>query len=237
VSFTLTLRRHLRQLQRSVVDRPRASTWLQRNTVHTDWPEQLHLTQVVKPSSSTEAKLNNIALAASHINDRQWVTGQSFVFWHLVGQPSQEKGFQAGRSLLGGELVSDMGGGLCQLAGGLYHLALQAGLGIEERHNHSVDLYTPATRYTPLGSDAAVAWAFKDLRLNNTLSQNIAWRITIRKDAVRFALHAEHTIAECPIRFERLPDLVGGRQVRTWRARGGKVEQINHSTYKLPIQN
>ena len=71
MSFTLTLRRHLRQLQRSVVDRPTASTWLQQNTPQTDWLEQLHLTQVVKPSSSTAAKLNNIALAASHINDRE----------------------------------------------------------------------------------------------------------------------------------------------------------------------
>jgi vancomycin resistance protein VanW len=237
VSFPLFLRRHLRQIQRSVVDRPRSSAWVHRDSRTTDWPEQLHLTQPVKPSTSTAAKLNNIALAASHINERSWTPGQSFVFWHLVGQPTQETGFQAGRSLLGGELVSDMGGGLCQLAGGMYHLALQAGLGIEERHNHSVDLYTPATRYTPLGSDAAVAWAFKDLRLQNTLGQDLAWRISVQEASVRFALHAAHPISECPIRFERLSAIEGRRQVRTWRAKSGLVEQINLSTYKLPKQD
>ena len=193
MSIPLTIRRHLRQLQRSVVDRPTASGWLQRDAQTTDWTEQLYLTQVVKPSSSTDAKRNNIRCAAAHFNDRIWRPGQAFVFWHLVGQPSQESGFQAGRSLLGGELVSDMGGGLCQLAGGMYHLALQAGLDITERHNHSVDLYTPASRYTPLGSDAAVAWAFKDLRLVNALSQDLAWRITVSEHSVRFALHVDGT--------------------------------------------
>ncbi len=234
MSLPLTLRRHLRQLQRAVTDRPTASSWLQREAPTTDWPEQLHLTQPIKPSSSTAAKLNNIRLAASHLNERSWTPGQRFVFWHLVGQPSAETGFQAGRSLLGGELVSDMGGGLCQLGGGLYHLALQAGLDIEERHNHSVDLYTPASRYTPLGSDAAVAWAFKDLRLVNSLKQELSWRVTVREDAVRFALHAEHPITPCPIRFERLADLEQRRQVRTWRARDGQVEDLGLSTYKVP---
>lgn len=234
MSIALTLRRHLRQLQRAVADRPSAGGWMQRDAPITDWPERLHLTQPVKPSSSTQAKLNNIQLASGRLKDRLWAPGQRLVLWHLLGRPSAEAGFQAGRSLLGGQLVSDMGGGLCQLAGGMYHLALLAGLDIVERHNHSVDLYTPSTRYTPLGSDAAVAWAFKDLRLDNALSQPLAWRITASPDRVRFALHAPAPIAPCPLRFERLADLEGQRQVVTWRARGGRVERLGLSTYRLP---
>lgn len=125
-----------------------------------------------------------------------------------------------------------MGGGLCQLSRGMYHLALQAGLHIEERHNHSVDLYTPSTRYTPLGSDTAVAWAFKDLRLVNSLDQGLSWRITVQRDAVCFALHAERPITPSSVRFEALDAPEGHRRVRTWRVRDGQEELVNLSSYR-----
>jgi len=61
-------------------------------------------------------------------------------------------------------LALDYGGGLCQLSGIIYHAVLEAGLEILERHPHSLDIYTATTRYTPLGSDAAVVYGHKDLR-------------------------------------------------------------------------
>lgn len=233
MSTVLKIRRQLRQFRRAVADRPQASEWQERTAPPTDWPEQIALTQVIKPSSTTQAKVHNIQLACGHFNDRLWAPGETFVFWHLVGEPTRATGFQAGRSLLGGELVEDLGGGLCQLAGGLYHLALQAGLEITERHNHTVDLYTEDRRYTPLGSDAAVAWAFKDLRLRNTLGHGLSWRVTLGSDHVRFALHAPRPIAPWPLTFERHPDQGQTRQVTTWRGQGSERQEVNVSTYRV----
>lgn len=233
MSTVLKIRRQLRQLRRAVVDRPQAHAWQARTAPHTDWPEQLALTQVIKPSSTTQAKVHNIQLACAHFNDRLWAPGQTFVFWHLVGEPTRAAGFQAGRSLLGGALVEDLGGGLCQLAGGLYHLALQGGLEIVERHNHTVDLYTEDRRYTPLGADAAVAWAFKDLRLRNTLQQPLSWRVSLAPAEIRFALHARDPIPPCQVDFERHPDGAQGRRVTTWRSKGRARQQVNVSKYTV----
>ena len=38
-------------------------------------------------------------------------------FWRVVERPTQARGFQPDRSLLGGQLVADYGGGLCQFSG------------------------------------------------------------------------------------------------------------------------
>jgi len=75
-----------------------------------------------------------------------------FSFWHVVDRPTGARGFVPGRSLLGGELRPDYGGGLCQLSGIIYYSSLIAGLDILERHPHSRDIYDDQTRYTPLGA-------------------------------------------------------------------------------------
>ena len=72
-----------------------------------------------------------------------------------------------GRNILDGNIHYAVGGGLCQLAGIIYDLAVHTGMEIVERHSHSVDIYTDDTRYAPLGMDSAVAYGYKDLRFKN----------------------------------------------------------------------
>jgi vancomycin resistance protein VanW len=104
-----------------------------------------------------EAKIHNITLAIKGMNNLVIPPGTIFSFWHIVGRPTRVRGYLPGRSLVGGQLGPDFGGGLCQLSGLIYCTSLVAGLQILERHPHSRDIYDDQTRYAPLGADAAVA--------------------------------------------------------------------------------
>ena len=108
------------------------------------------------------------------------------------------------------KLDFDYGGGLCQLSGLLYHLALTAGLGIVERHPHSVDLYTDETRYTPLGADATTVYGHKDLRLKNILSTPFCFRIKIKGNKLIGSICAPEPVQEHELRF--IKDMVDGKE-------------------------
>lgn len=169
------------------------------------FPSQLTLTQAIKRTSSYAAKLHNFETATAEIQRVVVAPGQIFSFWRTVGAPTYARGYQEGRTLIGGLLKPTVGGGLCQLAGMLYYLGLQAGLEIIERHHHSVDIYTDATRYTPLGSDATVVFGYKDLRMRNTLDQPLSFRFDITPEQITLTLASEAAIAPLSVHFQTLP--------------------------------
>ena len=123
--------------------------------------------QRIMPSKTYAEKEHNLRLAAERISRLVLMPGEVFSFWWAVGPPTAKQGYRSSRSLVNGKLVPTEGGGLCQLSGLLYQLALQAGLEIKERHAHSIDIYTDETRFTPLGSDATVVYVLRDLRFRN----------------------------------------------------------------------
>ncbi len=229
----IELRRQARQLRRRIRDLPLRDRMVRAEARPVQLPEQLCLQQELRPSESLAAKRHNIRLATARLNDRPFAPGQILSFWTLVGRSTTNRGYRAGRSLLGGELKLDQGGGLCQLAGGLYHLALLSGLDIHERWPHSVDLYSEDQRYTPLGADAAVAWGFKDLRLTNQLSQTVAFRVTLTADRVHFGLHAAAPIEAWTLDFERRGDTGDRREVEVSRHRREQSQRIGRSSYRF----
>lgn len=129
------------------------------------YPFSISLKQDIKPSQSFENKKFNLELAAQRVSKHHILPQQIFSFWKAVGNP--EIGFKTSRSIQKGKVIQDVGGGVCQISGLIYHVSLLAGLTIEERHNHSIDLYTEETRFSPLGLDSTVVYGYKDLRVQN----------------------------------------------------------------------
>jgi vancomycin resistance protein VanW len=160
-------------------------------------------TQPILPTPQTAAKIKNIALAAQNIHKTSIAPNQIFSFWESIGEPSAAKGYQKGRNIIDGALVEDTGGGLCQLASILYYMALRAGLPILERHNHSIDIYTcDADRFTPLGADATIVFAFKDLRFRNPFPFAIAFDIDIKNETeLTCTLYSPQPIPEKTVFF------------------------------------
>lgn len=166
-----------------------------------DFPVRFSIQQRVLPTEYVQAKLHNIETACRSLSDLPVPSGGIFSFWRVVGRPSKNRGFLPGRSLLGGQLQPDYGGGLCQLSGLLYQLSLQARLEIPERHPHSRDIYIDAERYAPLGADATVAYGFKDLRVLNTLTAPICFRISVAAQIITGHLCSPDVIIPSAVEF------------------------------------
>ncbi len=159
--------------------------------------------QPIIPSAYFENKIHNMQTAGHKINQVLILPGEVFSFWDIVGHPGPAQGFKKGRNLVGGAIRGGYGGGLCQVSGIVYYLALGAGLEILERHNHSIDIYAEHERFAPLGADATVAFAYKDLRFKNNSTQPLCLHIAAdTKRLVAQLSSPEPLIWETPV-FER----------------------------------
>jgi vancomycin resistance protein VanW len=166
-----------------------------------DFPHRISLQQAIMPSSTIAAKRNNFRLAIKRISPIEIHPGEVFSFWRAVGAPTRANGFKEGRTIIDGKLQPSAGGGLCQISGLIYAVSLPGGLTVLERHNHSVDIYTEATRYTPLGSDATVAYGYKDLRLRNDTDRTLSFSFTLEDDAITVHLNGTSAIPERAVAF------------------------------------
>ncbi len=198
------------------------------------FPERITITQRINISEWAENKKHNLRLAVATFQDLPLDPGEVFAYWHYVGNPTERAGYKVGINIIASKLGFDVGGGLCQLSGLLYHLALTAGLEVIERHPHSVDLYTEETRYTPLGADATSAYGYKDLRLRNNRGFPICFRVRIEETELIGSLCSPENIEEHQLEFP-LEVRDGVEVVQTLRktAKGGEFETICSQTYLI----
>ncbi|MEX0269183.1 VanW family protein [Leptolyngbyaceae cyanobacterium UHCC 1019] len=179
---------------------------------------QIHLTQAIFTTEYSDNKKHNLALAIAHIQDVLISPNQIFSFWHLVGCPSQKRGYLAGRAIAKDQLTAEIGGGLCQLSGLIYFLILKAGITPLERHPHSKDIYTETNRFAPLGSDATVVYGYKDLRFRNPYSFPFYFQLDLQSQALQAAIYAPESFPQLRIEFKQA-ELLDGVQIQTVRHR------------------
>jgi vancomycin resistance protein VanW len=194
---------------------------------------QITIAQTIFPNSHSESKKHNLAIAIKRVENVMIAPDQIFSFWHLIDNPNKARGYREGRVILNNELSANVGGGLCQLSGLLYHLTLKAGLTIVERYPHSRDLYTAETRFAPLGSDATVVYGYKDLRIQNNLPFPICFRFKLQDTEISAALCSEQRIFEHRIEF-KIQDWSDGVKAETFRYNhhSDRCEMIDSTLYK-----
>ncbi|GAB4270066.1 MAG: hypothetical protein Kow0029_06570 [Candidatus Rifleibacteriota bacterium] len=135
-----------------------------------------------------EGRNANLAIAAEKIDGLIIPPGGKFSFNKIVGPRTSKYGFKNAGVISQGRVVPGMGGGICQVSTTLYRAALQAGLTIEERHNHSI---YDGIEYAQIGLDAAVAWGYKDFRFRNNLDIPILISAKAGSGSVQIELYAE----------------------------------------------
>ncbi len=113
-------------------------------------------------SSSNSSRAQNVRLATGYCNSVILNPGDSFSYNTVVGKRTAARGFQEAGAYVNGELVSELGGGVCQPSSTLYMAVLRADLNVVERQNHSY-----VSSYTPLGEDATVSYGGPDFRFSN----------------------------------------------------------------------
>lgn len=107
--------------------------------------------QTAISTSSPVNRDNNIRVAMSRINGTILEPGEIFSFNKVVGKRTHENGFFDADEMVAGNLVTGVGGGVCQPSTTLYQAALLSNLGIVKRTAHSQPV-----RYTEKGLDATV---------------------------------------------------------------------------------
>lgn len=111
---------------------------------------------------SSASRVNNITLAASSVNGTILNPGEEFSYNDVVGQRTTARGYQAAGAYANGEVVQEVGGGICQVSSTVYYAALLANLEITDRTCHYFGV-----SYLPAGLDATVSWGGPEFKFKN----------------------------------------------------------------------
>ena len=196
-------------------------------------------------STNNADRNSNLNLACNAIDGILLQVGEQFSFNLTTGNRTPEKGYKEAAAYNNGEVVSEPGGGVCQVASTLYNALIKAGLEADERHPHT---YAP-TYVTP-GEDATVSYdgySGPDLKFTNTTSAALVIRAHYQDRTVRcwiigipilgegeeISLHSEKT-GTSPVpepTYEDNPELAPGVQVTVTKGDEGSTWR----TYKKHV--
>lgn len=131
-------------------------------------------TQTTYFPNSIQNRISNIQLAASKLDGVVINPGEVFSYNETVGERTEAAGFLVAAAYSNGEVVEEIGGGVCQVSSTLYCAVLYSQLGIKSRDNHyfKVD-------YLPWGMDATVSWPSPDFKFQNTREYPVKIHTTV----------------------------------------------------------
>jgi vancomycin resistance protein YoaR len=133
---------------------------------------------------SSSNRIWNVHLMANYIDGTIIKPGQTFSFNKTVGERTEERGFREGQMILGSLLLPAIGGGVCQTATTLFNNALDLGLPIKERRNHSWYI-----SHYPIGRDATVNWGSPDLKFKNDLDHALLIKTSYTDSTLTFTFY------------------------------------------------
>lgn len=119
--------------------------------------------KVTSLATSSSARINNVTVACRAINGVVLNPGDEFSYNTVVGKRTAEAGYQAAGAYMGNEVISELGGGICQVSSTLYYCTLYSNLQINSRSCHSLRV-----GYLPIGLDAAVSWGGPEYKFTNS---------------------------------------------------------------------
>lgn len=122
-------------------------------------------------TTSNKNRNTNVRLAAEAINGTVIKPGHEFSFNETVGQRTEAKGYKGAAAYNNGEVVQEIGGGVCQVSTTLYNAVFKAGLKISYRRSHTFE-----PNYVTPGRDATVSYEQPDFKFINTSSTAIGLR-------------------------------------------------------------
>lgn len=121
---------------------------------------------------SIAGRIHNIGLSSSRIHGALIAPGEVFSFNERLGDVSVYTGYQQAYIIKDGRTILGDGGGVCQVSTTFFRAALDAGLPIAERHQHSyrVSYYEQDSR---AGIDATIYVPSVDLKVKNDTSGHL----------------------------------------------------------------
>ena len=136
------------------------------------------------PFQCCQPRVTNIALMAKTLDGTVIAPGGTFSLNGIVGRRTRAKGYVDAPFILDGELSSDVGGGVSQVATTTLNAAFFAGLKLDRHQAHSFYI----SRY-PAGREATVNYPSIDLAWTNTTPYPILLRAATTRNSLTVALY------------------------------------------------
>lgn len=174
-----------------------------------------------------ENKVFNLKLAALPINWLLIEPGETFSFWKLVHQADRYISYKEGLTVVNGETIAAVGGGLCQLSNLLFQLFLHSPLTIVERTGHRIKEFPELSSDSLKGIDATIANGWIDLKVKN--DTNYTFQIGVNFDDTNI-IGSLYSNEECKIRYE-----IENRNLRYRKDNNEILEEVE--IWKKAIQN
>lgn len=113
-------------------------------------------------------RIKNIANAVKRLNGVLIAPGEEFSTNKYAGPYITSNGFLPEMVIKGNQIIPEVGGGMCQIGTTVFRMAMNAGLPISQRQNHSlvVSYYADPVNHNP-GTDATLYEPSLDLKFIN----------------------------------------------------------------------
>lgn len=137
----------------------------------------------------TENRNHNIHLVSDILNDTICdANGGRWSFNTNTGDTNLDPPFSSAGSIVNGEYVDSIGGGICQVATTVFNAVYEAGLDIVERRNHS--LYIASY---PTGRDVGVSYPELDFVWENKLPSDVLLKLSYTDTTITAKLFSVYT--------------------------------------------
>lgn len=123
------------------------------------------IAEYVTHTTNNSVRNKNVRLACEKLNGTIVRPGEEFSYNYTIGERTEAKGYGTAAAYANGEVVQEVGGGVCQVSSTLYNAITECGLKTTYRSPHT---FKP-TYITP-GQDATVSWGGPDYRFANVIA-------------------------------------------------------------------
>ena len=161
-----------------------------------DQTNDLGITEIIGTGVSTfldshSNRIKNIAHAVERLNGTLIAPDEEFSAVKYAGPFTSENGYLPEEVIKGDTIKKEIGGGMCQIGTTLFRMAMNSGMDITERHNHSlvVSYYADPVNHNP-GTDAALYEPILDLKFKNDTGGYLLLqtKIDYKKQRLEFVL-------------------------------------------------
>lgn len=180
-------------------------------------------------------RTTNLRLAASKINGKILMPGESFSYNEVVGERTVAAGYRNAAIYINGEVEDGLAGGICQISSTLYDAVVYSNLQVDERFNHA-----RVPSYVTAGRDATVYWGSKDFKFTNNREYPIKIEITVNAGYANAIIYGMKSENEYDISFassvvSRYNGYMVVKTYKVYKQNGVEVkrELISTDSYKV----
>ncbi len=201
---------------------------------------QLGINELVATGESNFAgspgnRIHNIQVGASKYHGLILKPGEEFSFNKFLGDVDAAHGFLPELVIKREGLVPEFGGGLCQVSSTAFRAAMNAGLPITQRRNHSFAV----VYYAPQGTDATIYPGVVDLKFTNDLQSHLLIATRVEGSKLYYDFYGtqdEREVAfDGPYQYDRQANgAMKAVWTRTVSLHGQTAEDVFRSNYVSP---